>query len=41
MDIKSVSDKELFEEFKRRMKCSLHPKKRVLFVGPPGGGKGT
>jgi adenylate kinase len=41
MDLKSVSDRDLFEEFSRRMRCSAQPKKRVLFVGPPGGGKGT
>ena len=41
MDLRSVSDRELMEEFVRRKKCSLYPKKRVLFVGPPGGGKGT
>lgn len=41
MDIRSVSDKELFEEFKRRMQCSAYPKKRILMVGPPGAGKGT
>ena len=41
MDIKSFSDKELFEEFARRMKCSVRSNQKVLFVGPPGGGKGT
>ena len=41
MDLRTVTDKDLFEEFTRRMRCSSKPKKRVLFVGPPGGGKGT
>lgn len=41
MDIRSFSDKELFQEFSRRMYCSSKPNKKVLFVGPPGGGKGT
>ena len=41
MDLSTVSDKLLFEEFKRRMNCSQNPKRRVLFIGPPGGGKGT
>lgn len=41
MDLKSVSDKELFQEFSRRMYCSAKPNKKVIFVGPPGGGKGT
>ena len=41
MDIKSFTDKELFEEFARRMKCSVTSNQKVLFVGPPGGGKGT
>ena len=41
MDLSSVSDKELFAEFSRRMYCQSQPKKNVIFVGPPGGGKGT
>jgi adenylate kinase len=41
MDLKSVTDKELFQEFSRRMYCSSKPNKKVIFVGPPGGGKGT
>ncbi len=41
MDLTSVTDKTLFKEFERRMRCSANTKKRVLFVGPPGGGKGT
>lgn len=41
MDLKSVPDKDLFQEFSRRMYCSSKPNKKVIFVGPPGGGKGT
>jgi len=41
MDLKSVSDKDLFSEFTRRMYCSSKPNKKVIFIGPPGGGKGT
>jgi adenylate kinase len=41
MSIKSFSDKELFEEFNRRMYCSAQPHNNVLFIGPPGSGKGT
>ena len=41
MDLKGVSDKDLFQEFSRRMYCSSKPNKNVLFVGPPGSGKGT
>ena len=41
MDLKSVSDKDLFIEFSRRMYCSSKPYKNVIFVGPPGSGKGT
>ena len=41
MDLKSVSDKDLFQEFSRRMYCSSKPNKNVLFVGPSGSGKGT
>lgn len=41
MSLKEVSDKDLMQEFARRMKCSQYPKKRILLVGPPGAGKGT
>jgi adenylate kinase len=41
MDLNAVSDKDLFAEFTRRMYCSSKPNKKVIFIGPPGGGKGT
>ena len=41
MDLRTVTDKDLFNEFMRRMKCSTKPKQNVIFLGPPGGGKGT
>ena len=41
MDIRTATDKDLFNEFLRRMKCSTKPRQNVIFLGPPGGGKGT
>lgn len=41
MDIRSVSDQELFAEYARRLKCADKPSGKVIFLGPPGGGKGT
>jgi adenylate kinase len=41
MDIRSVSDTDLFAEFSRRMHCASKPNNKVIFIGPPGGGKGT
>lgn len=41
MDLRSVSDKELFQEFSRRKYCSTAPHQNIVFFGPPGSGKGT
>ena len=32
---------QLFAELKRRYECTLKPDRRVIFVGPPGSGKGS
>ena len=41
MDFTNVSDKELFLEFAKRMRCSNYPKRNAVIIGPPGVGKGT
>lgn len=41
MDLRSVPNEEIFAEFNRRVRCSELPERRVIFIGPPGAGKGT
>ena len=41
MDLRNATDRELYAEFARRMRCVDKPNERVVFIGPPGGGKGT
>ena len=41
MDLRRVSDEVIFEEFQRRVACSVQPQTRMILVGPPGAGKGT
>lgn len=41
MDIRKVSNEAIFNEFFRRQRCSELPERRVIFIGPPGAGKGT
>ena len=41
MDIRQFSNEAIFNEFFRRQRCSELPERRVIFVGPPGAGKGT
>jgi adenylate kinase len=40
-DLENVSNDELMQEVQRRIACSQVPDKRMLFIGPPGCGKGT
>lgn len=40
-DLSKVSNKELFDELYRRYKCSNSPYRQIMFLGPPGSGKGT
>ena len=41
MDIRQFSNEAIFNEFFRRQRCSELPERRVIFIGPPGAGKGT
>lgn len=41
MSIKDFSDRDLFAEFARRMRCADKPSQRMVFLGAPGSGKGT
>lgn len=41
MDVKQVPNDVLFREFFRRQRCSELPERRIIFIGPPGAGKGT
>lgn len=41
MDIRKFTNEAIFNEFFRRQRCSELPERRVIFVGPPGAGKGT
>ncbi len=36
-----VPNDDLLTEIQRRIECSKKPEKRVIFIGPPGCGKGT
>ena len=40
-DLRNVSTADLLNEVQRRIKCASKAPRRVLFVGPPGSGKGT
>lgn len=41
MDIKLFTNDQIFNEFFRRQRCSELPERRLIFIGPPGAGKGT
>ncbi len=40
-DISKVATVTLLRELQRRASCEQKPEKRLIFVGPPGAGKGT
>ncbi|KAG2316791.1 hypothetical protein Bca52824_019913 [Brassica carinata] len=40
-DLEDVQTVDLMSELLRRLKCSQKPDKRLIFIGPPGSGKGT
>lgn len=39
--LENYSNAELMLEIQRRIECAQKPDKRILFIGPPGCGKGT
>jgi len=39
--LENLSDNELLAEIQRRITCATKPDRRLLFIGPPGCGKGT
>lgn len=39
--LSSIPSESLLAEVERRIECSRKPDKRVIFIGPPGCGKGT
>ncbi|KAM0946576.1 putative adenylate kinase [Dioscorea sansibarensis] len=41
VDLADVPSVDLMTELLRRMKCASKPDKRLIFIGPPGSGKGT
>ncbi|XP_022735953.1 adenylate kinase 4-like [Durio zibethinus] len=41
VDLEDVPSESLMSELLRRMKCATKPEKRLIFIGPPGSGKGT
>ncbi|WZZ00565.1 hypothetical protein YC2023_072893 [Brassica napus] len=40
-DLEDVQTVDLMSELLRRLKCAQKPDKRLIFIGPPGSGKGT
>jgi len=41
VDLSGLPIEELLAEINRRAACKLKPEKRLIFIGPPGCGKGT
>ncbi|AED95934.1 adenylate kinase [Arabidopsis thaliana] len=41
VDMEDIQTVDLMSELLRRMKCASKPDKRLVFIGPPGSGKGT
>ncbi len=39
--LENLSDETLMSEVQRRVACSTLPERRIVFIGPPGCGKGT
>jgi adenylate kinase len=41
IDLSKIPNNELFAEFQRRTRCAELPHRNIIFVGPPGAGKGS
>jgi Adenylate kinase and related kinases len=41
IDLSTLPDKVIYNEFLRRFNCAQNPERRIILFGPPASGKGT